>query len=84
MLRCEPKEVVEFEIADRRDRGGGTDFGGGYSEALGIEVTVEQAMGANDWLICRRVCGENFSIAETVQAISPGYRFRPWRGFGRR
>jgi hypothetical protein len=36
---------------------------------------VEQAMGANDWLICRRVCGENFSVAETVSAISPGYRF---------
>jgi hypothetical protein len=36
---------------------------------------VEQAMGANDWLICRRVCGENFSVAETVQAINPGYRF---------
>lgn len=35
----------------------------------------EQAMGTNDWMICRRVCGENFSIAETVQAISPGYRF---------
>lgn len=36
---------------------------------------VERAMGTNDWMICRRVCGENFSIAETVQAISPGYRF---------
>ena len=36
---------------------------------------VEQAMGANDWLICRRVCGENYAVAETVQAISPGYRF---------
>jgi len=36
---------------------------------------VEQAMGTNDWMICRRVCGENYAIAETVQAISPGYRF---------
>jgi hypothetical protein len=36
---------------------------------------VEQAMGANDWLICRRVCGENFSVAAAVAAISPGYRF---------
>jgi hypothetical protein len=36
---------------------------------------VEQAMGANDWMICRRVCGENYAVAETVQAISPGYRF---------
>lgn len=36
---------------------------------------VEAAMGANDWLICRRVCGENFSVAAAVSAISPGYRF---------
>jgi hypothetical protein len=36
---------------------------------------VEQAMGANDWLICRRVCGENCTVAEAVQAISPGYKF---------
>jgi hypothetical protein len=35
---------------------------------------VEQAMGANDWLICRRVCGENFSVASAVMAINPGYR----------
>ena len=36
---------------------------------------VEQAMGANDWLICRRVCGENYSVAAAVTAINPGYRF---------
>jgi hypothetical protein len=36
---------------------------------------VEQAMGANDWLICRRVCGENHTVADAVQAISPGYKF---------
>ena len=36
---------------------------------------VEQAMGTNDWMICRRVCGENYAVAETVQSISPGYRF---------
>lgn len=36
---------------------------------------VEQAMGTNDWMICRRVCGENYSVAVAVQAISPGYKF---------
>jgi hypothetical protein len=36
---------------------------------------VEQAMGTRDWQICRRVCGENCTVAETVQAISPGYKF---------
>ena len=32
-------------------------------------------MGANDWLICRRVCGENYSVARRCPAISPAYRF---------
>jgi hypothetical protein len=36
---------------------------------------VESAMGANDWLILRRVCGENYTVAQAVAAISPGYRF---------
>jgi hypothetical protein len=36
---------------------------------------VEQAMGANDWLICRLVCGENHSVADAVQAIGSGYKF---------
>jgi hypothetical protein len=36
---------------------------------------VELAMGTRDWMICRRVCGENCTVAETVQAISPGYKF---------
>ena len=35
---------------------------------------VEQAMGTNDWMICRRVCGENYAVAAAVQAISPGYK----------
>ena len=35
---------------------------------------VEQGMGANDWLICRLVCGENHSVAEAVLAISPDYK----------
>jgi hypothetical protein len=36
---------------------------------------VEQAMGANDWLILRRVCGENYTVAQAVAAISPAYKF---------
>ena len=36
---------------------------------------VEAAMGANDWLICRMVCGENHSVAAAVLAISPAYKF---------
>ena len=36
---------------------------------------VEQAMGANDWKICRLVCGENHTVAAAVTAISPAYKF---------
>ena len=36
---------------------------------------VEAAMGANDWLIVRRVCGENYSVAQAVAQVSPGYKF---------
>ncbi len=35
---------------------------------------VEQCMGVNDWMICRRVCGEGYKVAETVISIQPGYR----------
>jgi len=36
---------------------------------------AEQAMGANDWLIVRLVCGENYTVAQAVSAIGPGYKF---------
>ena len=36
---------------------------------------VQGAMGANDWLICRMVCGENFSVAEAVTMVSRAYKF---------
>jgi hypothetical protein len=36
---------------------------------------VEKTMGANDWLILRRVCGENYTVAQAVAAIGPGYKF---------
>jgi len=63
---------------DRISSGGGGvpgAFADHQRDAKAFWRRVEQAMGANDWLICRRVCGENYSVAETVQAISPGYRF---------
>ena len=36
---------------------------------------VEGAMGANDWLICRMVCGEGHSVAQAVMTVSPAYKF---------
>jgi len=63
---------------DRISSGGGGvpgAFADHQRDAKAFWRRVEQAMGANDWMICRRVCGENYAVAETVQAISPGYRF---------
>ena len=36
---------------------------------------VQGAMGANDWLICRLVCGEGHSVAQGVMTVSPAYKF---------
>ena len=36
---------------------------------------VKDAMGANDWLICRMVCGEGYSVAQAVMTVSPAYKF---------
>lgn len=30
-------------------------------------------MGGNDWMLVRRVCGEDYTVARTVAEISPGY-----------
>lgn len=35
---------------------------------------IELKMGTRDWMICRRVCGEGYAIAEAVTAISPSYK----------
>lgn len=35
---------------------------------------VELAMGTNDWMVCRRICGEGHNVAKTVIAIQPAYR----------
>lgn len=35
---------------------------------------VETSMGQNDWMICRRVCGDGYKVAEAVTSIAPAYR----------
>ena len=57
--------------------GGGTQgaFVDHQRDAKDYWARVEQAMGANDWLIARLVCGENYTVAQAVSAISPGYKF---------
>ena len=35
---------------------------------------VEANMGANDWMICRMVCVEGYSIAQAVMTVSPNHK----------
>lgn len=35
---------------------------------------VRLAMSVNDWMICRRVCGEDVAVADAVKAIDPRYK----------
>jgi hypothetical protein len=57
--------------------GGGTP--GGFADhqrdAKDFWRRVQSAMGANDWLICRLVCGEGHSVAQAVMTVSPAYKF---------
>ncbi|HET7084688.1 MAG TPA: hypothetical protein VFI23_07960 [Rhizomicrobium sp.] len=66
---------VDFDRV--RSSGGGVQ--GGFAdharEAKEFWRRVESAMGANDWLICRLVCGEGHSVAQGVMAVSPAYKF---------
>lgn len=62
---------------DRVKGGGGTPgaFVDHQRDVKDYWRRVEGAMGANDWLIIRRVCGENYTVAQAVAAISPAYKF---------
>lgn len=35
---------------------------------------LEMELGTRDWMILRRICGENYPIAETITDITPAYR----------
>jgi hypothetical protein len=58
---------------------------GGYSDtqidASRFLALVEANMGKNDWMIVRRVCGENYGVAQTIAAISPAYVKFTWPRF---
>jgi hypothetical protein len=59
-------------------RGGSAASAAGISDAQidagNLLRSWERHMGRNDWMILRRVCGENCAIAQAVVDISPGYR----------
>ena len=66
---------VDFDRV-RSSPGGGTP--GGFvdhqREAKDFWRRVQAAMSANDWLICRLVCGEGHSVAQAVMTVSPAYK----------
>jgi hypothetical protein len=59
-------------------RGGSAASAAGISDAqidaANLLRSWERHMGRNDWMIVRRVCGENCTVAQTVGDISPSYR----------
>lgn len=57
-----------------RCAGAGVPFTDTQFDAKTFLRALEANLGANDWMICRRVIGENYAIAETVNEISPSYR----------
>lgn len=57
-----------------RCAGTGVPFSDTQFDAKTLLRAIEGQLGTNDWMICRRVIGENHSIAETVVDLTPGYR----------
>jgi hypothetical protein len=57
-----------------RCAGSGVPFSDTQFDAKTLLRAIEANLGTNDWMICRRVLGENCGIAETVTEISPSYR----------
>lgn len=59
-------------------RGGSAASAAGISDAqidaANLLRSWERHTGRNDWMIVRRVCGENCTVAQTVGDISPSYR----------
>ena len=80
--------IAFVEAWDIRDRGSKDSLdlnrGGSAASAAGISDAQidaanllrswESRMGQNDWMLVRRVCGENYTVAQSVSEISPSYK----------
>jgi len=66
---------VDFDRV--RSSGGGVigGFADHQREAKDFWRRVQSAMGSNDWLICRLVCGEGHTVAQGVMTVSAAYKF---------
>lgn len=80
------RQFAELWLIAQASIGGSMDFSRVRAAGSGVPFTetqfdaktrlraIESALGVNDWMILRRVVGENYAIAQTVVSISPGYR----------
>ena len=61
---------------DRVRGGGGVPgaFADHARDAKEFWRRVQAAMGANDWIICKMVCCDGYSVAEAVTLVSPAYK----------
>jgi hypothetical protein len=66
---------VDFDRVRSKGAGSQGGFADHRREAKDFWRRVGSAMGANDWLICRLVCGEGHSVAQGVLTVSPAYKF---------
>lgn len=57
-----------------RCAGSGVPFSDTQFDAKTLLRRIEENLGVNDWMICRKIIGENCAVAETVNFISPSYR----------
>jgi len=66
---------IDFDRVKTSGGGVPGSFADDQREAKAFWRRVESAIGANDWLICRMVCGEGHSVASAVMTVSPAYKF---------
>jgi hypothetical protein len=60
-----------------RSSGGGTQgaFADHARDAKTFWRKVQAEMGRYDWMICRMVCCEGYSVSEAVMTVSPSYKY---------
>jgi len=80
------KQFMELWLISQASIGGSMDFSRVRCQGTGVPFSdtqfdaktelraIEAALSTNDYMICRRVLGENYAIAQTVTDISPSYR----------
>ena len=77
----EPGTKDSLDPTRIRSVGGSGGISDNAMDARRFLALVEANMGKNDWMIVRRVCGENHPVAQTIANISPSYAKSTWPRF---